>query len=473
MTIQSKKPILIAGISLSFLLWFGEIISSSLANFSESGFWILICVGLTFWLIPSKKNNSPSTTTSYKYITKSQLDKVFTEIDKLGKKLEQESSEINNLSEQVTQLKDLLSRQSLQGAIIGENKVNRSSLKNILDSKDIATKINFIQINTSLNREVSQGIREENQDKLSLESFDLLLFLINGDLTDFEWQFIKELNSYYHRIVLLINEQDLWNEEDKTIILKHVKERVESIISSNDVIAVTTNPSKIKVKKYQENGLFQEWWEKPKPELSLLINRLQDITINHNQQLILATTYRQAIALRDNLKQQLNEQRKKQALPLIEQYQWIAGSTAFANPVSSLDLLATAAINTQMLLDLGSIYERKLSLDQAKIASVSIAKLMVKLGLVEISTQTIASILKSNFMTYVAGGVVQGISAAYLTRIVGLSLIEYFPDQEINNNQSFNLEQLKQKIQTIFQENQKMAFLHSFVKKAVVKTVNN
>ena len=33
---------------------------------------------------------------------------------------------------------------------------------------------------------------------------------------------------------------------------------------------------------------------------------------------------------------------------MMEKYQWIAAAAAFANPVSSLDLLATAAINAQM-----------------------------------------------------------------------------------------------------------------------------
>ncbi len=475
MTIKIKKPILIAGVSLSFLLWFWQIISSSLSDLGESGVWILMGIALVFGFFPSKKNKSQSLVNTYKLITKSQLEQVFTDIEKLGKNIAEESQEVNldNYTEQITKLKTELNREKIQIAIIGTKKVGKSSLKQILESKNILDNLNYIEIALSSDN-FSQIDNQTNS--LYLLKSDLLLFLINGDLTDSEWQIIKELNNDYHRILLIVNKKDLFTSDEQGIILKQIKARVEPIILEEDLMAISTNPREIKVKKYQENGLFKQWLEQPQPDLNLLLNRLQEIVNNQGEQLILATTYRQGIALKNSLKQKLNEQRKKRALPIIEQYQWIAATAAFANPVSSLDLLATAAINTQMLIDLGGIYQQKLSLEQAKTASVSIAKLIVKLGLVEISTQTIGSMLKSNVVTYVAGGVVQGVSSAYLTRIVGLSLIEYFQMQEINNNsnnQSLNLEKFKQKIQTIFQENQKTVFLQNFVKTAMLKFANS
>jgi hypothetical protein len=96
---------------------------------------------------------------------------------------------------------------------------------------------------------------------------------------------------------------------------------------------------------------------------------------------------------------------------------------------------------------------------------------MLKLGLVELSTQTIGSLLKGNAFTYVAGGAVQGVSAAYLTRLAGLSLIEYFQEQEVSTNeatgQPFNLDRLGQKLQTVFQQNQRAAFLQGFAQQVV------
>jgi uncharacterized protein (DUF697 family) len=131
-----------------------------------------------------------------------------------------------------------------------------------------------------------------------------------------------------------------------------------------------------------------------------------------------------------------------------------------------LDLLATAAINAQMVMDLSKLYQRKFSLEQAKTIATTIASLMLKLGLVEISTQAIASILKTNAVTFIAGGLIQGVSGAYLTRLAGLTLIEYFegePSGEIKRDK------LQQILQTIFEQNRRLPFMQLFVKQAIDK----
>jgi hypothetical protein len=173
--------------------------------------------------------------------------------------------------------------------------------------------------------------------------------------------------------------------------------------------------------------------------------------------------------LKAEVKTQLNQVRRDRALPVIEQYQWVAAAAAFANPVPALDLLATAAISAQLVKDLGEIYQQKFSLPQAQAAAKTLGSLMLKLGLVELSTQTIGSILKGHAFTYVAGGAVQGVSAAYLTRLAGLSLIEYFQEQEATDatGQAFNLERLGQTLQKVFASNQRAAFLQGFVQQVV------
>jgi uncharacterized protein len=116
---------------------------------------------------------------------------------------------------------------------------------------------------------------------------------------------------------------------------------------------------------------------------------------------------------------------------------------------------------------------QKFSLPQAQAAAKTLGGLMLKLGLVELSTQAIGTILKGNAFTYVAGGAVQGVSAAYLTRLAGLSLIEYFQEQDVSEatGQAFNLERLGQKLQAVFQQNQRTAFLQGFVKQVVGRLI--
>jgi uncharacterized protein len=134
----------------------------------------------------------------------------------------------------------------------------------------------------------------------------------------------------------------------------------------------------------------------------------------------------------------------------------------------SLDILATAVINAQMVVDLGNIYQQKFSLEQAKTVAGEMGSLMLKLGLVEISSKAISTVLKTNAVTFAVGGVVQGVSAAYLTRLAGLSLIEYFQQQEVAlSSDGLNLERFGQTLQNVFGQNQQIGVLQGFVKQGV------
>ncbi|WP_308254881.1 YcjF family protein, partial [Geminocystis sp. GBBB08] len=243
-------------------------------------------------------------------------------------------------------------------------------------------------------------------------------------------------------------------------------------IESKDLIKISTKTQKVKIKKYEDETNYKEWEEIIEGECQLLTETLQNIVDNEKENLILLTAYRNAINLQQDIQQTLNLIRKQKALPLIENYQIIVATATFANPVSSLDLLATAAINTQMIVDLSTIYQQSLSLNQAQEISIALGKLMVKLGIVEISTQAITTILKTNIVTFVAGGIIQGISAAYLTRICGLSLIEYYEVTDSNNNEAINMTKIKEKLQLIFQKNKENNFLTNFVKKTALQFQN-
>jgi hypothetical protein len=65
---------------------------------------------------------------------------------------------------------------------------------------------------------------------------------------------------------------------------------------------------------------------------------------------------------------------------------------------------------------------------------------------------------------------VQGVSAAYLTRIAGLSLIDYFQEQDPTlPSSSLSLEGWGQRLQTIFSQTQRGTFLRGFAQQATDK----
>jgi hypothetical protein len=75
----------------------------------------------------------------------------------------------------------------------------------------------------------------------------------------------------------------------------------------------------------------------------------------------------------------------------------------------------------------------------------------------------------------VAGGALQGISAAYLTRVAGLSLVEYMQEAEVNlnTNHGLNVEKLSQKIRQIFEQTQRYGWLQNFAQQTLKQVKGN
>jgi uncharacterized protein (DUF697 family) len=271
-------------------------------------------------------------------------------------------------------------------------------------------------------------------------------------------------------LLLLFNKQDQYPEEERELILGQLRERVKSLLPGEEVMAIATAPNPIKVRQHQADGEVKEWLEATNPDLGNLQGQLQQLLEQEKEQLLRGTIWRRARQISQQGQEQLNQMRRERALPVVENYQWLSAATAFANPVPAIDLVATAAINGQMILDLGEIYQQKLSLPQAQTLASILGKLMLQLGLVEFSSQAIASLLKSHFITYVAGGTVQGISAAYLTRLAGLSLIEYFQEEiTLPDGNAENWAGLRDKLQQVFGQNQRLDWLQNFIQQVLSK----
>ena len=74
-----------------------------------------------------------------------------------------------------------------------------------------------------------------------------------------------------------------------------------------------------------------------------------------------------------------------------------------------------------------------------------------------------------------AGGALQGISAAYLTRVAGLSLVEYMQEAEVNlnTNHGLNIENLSQKIRQVFEQTQRYGWLQNFAQQTLNQVKGN
>ena len=453
-----RRPILVGGVGLSLALWLWHF-DSSVGQLSELGIFSAIALGGCLWLFQQNKlkkaqlvDNSPPN-----------QEKVVKAIAKANNVINQLQTEAENhpalplLQEQFTKINNELERQHINIAITGGKAVGKTTLLQTLSNWKNHT-------NRPINFHETKALFTPGDDTVPEADYaDLITFVISEDLTDSQWQIWQQMAAKNQRTVLVFNKQDKYLSEERATILHSLQQKVA------DVVAISANPKVVKVRQHQSDGTVREWLETPAADISQLGEYLQQILVKEGQELIWTTTIRQAVSLQIEAKTALNQVRQQKATPIIEKYQWIAAAATFANPVPALDLLATAAINAQLIVELGNIYQQKFSFQQAQTVAGTMGSLMLKLGLVELSTKAIATLLKSNAVTFVAGGVLQGVSAAYLTRVAGLSLIEYFQSQEVatSADTGLNLDKLGQTLQKVFQQNQQVTLLQTFVQQGI------
>lgn len=473
MDFKLRKPILVGGLGLTAGVWLLHGIHPGITDFSGTAIWGAFALSSGFWWLRKRSLKPLDLTIPALPVDRTAVEKALSAVETLVKQLATEittdaqSSAFASFQEKRTQLTAELERKEVRLAIAGGQSVGKTALTQYL-TENWMPQSQKISIHDTAGLFAEPGQAGETLAP-EVDSADLVLFVTAGDLTSPEYQVIQQLLMRQQRVLLLFNKQDQYLPDERPLVLQQIRARVQGQLTVEDVLAIATAPAPVKVRQYQ-SGTVQERLEQPAADVAGLSDRLTQVLAEESERLVLSTVLRQVNLLRLDVQNALNGVRRDRALPLIEQSQWIAAGAAFANPVPSLDLLATAAINTQLIVDLGEIYQQKFSLQQAKTAAGTLADLMVKLGLVELSAQAISPLLKSHAVTFVAGGLMEGVSAAYLTRLAGLSLVEYFQEQSYildPNAAPFQVDRLTQKLKAVFQDNQRAAFLQALVQQGI------
>jgi uncharacterized protein len=299
--------------------------------------------------------------------------------------------------------------------------------------------------------------REQQARQLATEA-DLLLFVIDNDLRKSEYEALQRLVQIGKRSLLIFNKTDLYPEADQDLILANVQQRVHPWIDSADIVAIAANPQVVML---EDGSRFQ-----PEPEILPLLRRMATVLRSEGESLIADNILLQSQRLSEEARQLIDIQRRQQAEKVVDRFQWIGAGVISVTPLPVIDLLATAAINAQMVVEIGRIYGCELNIERGRELAVSLAKTLVSLGVVRGAIELFSIAMQTNVGTFLIGRAVQGATAAYLTRIAGRSFIEYF-----QRNQDWGDGGITEVVQQQFQLNQRDEFMKAFLQEAIARVV--
>jgi small GTP-binding protein len=299
--------------------------------------------------------------------------------------------------------------------------------------------------------------REQLARALATEA-DLLLFVVDNDLRRSEYEPLRGLAEIGKRSLLVLNKTDLYTENDTEVILSRLRERVRGFIATNDVVAIAANPQIATL----EGGETCQ----PEPDIIPLLRRMASILRAEGEDLIADNILLQSLRLGEEARKLIDSQRRRQADKVIVRYQWIGAGVVSVTPLPVVDLLATAAVNAQMVVEIGKIYGCDLNMERGKELALSLGKTIAGLGIVKGAIQLLSTALQLNVTTFIVGRAIQGVTAAYLTRIAGKSFIEYF-----RHDQDWGDGGMTEVVQQQFQINRRDEFIKVFVQEAIAKVV--
>ena len=303
-----------------------------------------------------------------------------------------------------------------------------------------------------------EGLQREVLAREQASRADLLLLLVDGDLRASEHEILRTLATLGKRLLLVLNKCDLRGEKEERQLLTLLRARCQGLIAPEDVLPVAASPQSVPM----PGGRPQQ----PAPELEALLRRLAAVLHQDGEDLIADNILLQSSRLSQAGQTVLAEQRRRDAGSIIDRYMWIGAGVIAVTPLPGLDLLGTAAVNAQMVVEIGTIYGVSLSRESAQELALSVGKTLASLGIIKGGVSLLTTALSLNLPALLLGRAVQAVTAAWLTRIAGLSFQRFF-----EQDQSWGDGGVQQVVQEHYDLNRRDNALQRFLEAAFTRVI--
>ncbi|MDO4642454.1 MAG: DUF697 domain-containing protein [Cardiobacteriaceae bacterium] len=347
---------------------------------------------------------------------------------------------------QLQRLLDKLEKGHIHVAVYGRVSVGKSALLNALAGKDVfATSVlhgktrhseqtlwqeydsgGVYLIDTPGIDEVDGKERAELAAHVARQA-DVILFVVDGDMTRGEYESLLQLHEKTQPIILVLNKADRLSEADCQLLLAHLRRRVAGIVPGECVVAASAQPDSYWQIDTDAEGREREQRITPAPDTNELKSVLWQLLEADGKSYAALNASVFAGRISERVGQEIVAARKDIAERIMRQYALIKAVGVAINPIPAVDLLALAADAT-MVVHLSRVYGIDFTRHQAgeliRMIAVQTGFLM---GTVY-GVQALSSLLKgltAGLSTIVTAGAQGGI-AFYGSYVIGKAAERYF-----------------------------------------------
>ncbi|MBW3042619.1 GTP-binding protein [Prochlorococcus marinus] len=314
---------------------------------------------------------------------------------------------LNQLDFQINKLE----KKELQISVYGRVGVGKSSLLNALIEKQVF-KTDIINGNTkkiksykwgkvfkSLNKielidspgidEINKHKREEEINFNYLLDTDLILFVIDSDITRIELDSIEKLLKQNKPILIVLNRCDQWNERETKLIISSITKKLSFYKQKVEIALVASSPREAKIKL---DGTVRSYQKSPK--IDFLKSELQDIIDQSGELLLCINSLRLADQFYKLLKENRLLKKKEAAQSLIGKYAAFKASGVAINPFLMVDLFAGIGCDSALVIQLSQLYGLEVGGSAARELVKKLSLQNSLLGGVQIGIQITLNFLK-------------------------------------------------------------------------------
>jgi small GTP-binding protein len=271
------------------------------------------------------------------------------------------------------------------------------------------------------------GEAREDMAKEVANRSDLVIFVLDSDITDSELRALRTLLAQGRPVVVTLNKSDLYTKKELDALLESIREKTTGLAHPDDVLAIAAQPRPQDVVEIDDDGNEVSTTRERKPDIAILRIRLWEIFEAEGKTLAALNASLFAADLSDQVGIRILNARRELGDKLVRTYCVAKGVAVAFNPIPIADLFAAAFIDVGMVMHLSYVYDLPLSRREAgSLVSVIVAEAAALMGTVW-ALHFVSSALKvgtAGLSTVVTAGA-QGAIAYYSTYVVGQIAAEY------------------------------------------------